>query len=349
MTTSTPSYISGWDIGGAHVKVARCDREGNVLDVIQVACPLWQGIEHLASAIETIFKQLNNQHDIAAITMTGELVDIFPNRQVGVAGILTCVAQYIEPDKIRVYAADAGWLSPDQATKQWQQVASRNWQASASLVAQTLSEGLFVDIGSTTCDIIPFHNSLAISDGENDFERQTSRELLYTGAIRTPLIALSQTAPFNGKLVSLAAEVFATSADCWCLLGLLDPQSIQDNSADGQPWDADFCASRIARLLGTDSDQANSAQWIQLAQWFTEQQCHLISNAMLHVLSAHSELAADAPIIGAGVGRFIAKACALRLNRTYQDFNDILSSPHAASADHAPAVAVALLAQQKLP
>lgn len=349
MTTSTSSYISGWDIGGAHVKVARCNREGNVLDVIQVACPLWQGIEHLASAIETVFKQLNNQYDIAAITMTGELVDIFPNRQAGVAGILACVTQYIEHDKIRVYGADAGWLSPNQATKQWQQVASRNWQASASLVAQTLSDGLFVDIGSTTCDIIPFHNGLAIPHGVDDFERQTSRELLYTGAIRTPLIALSQTASFNGQLVSLAAEVFATTGDCWCLLGLLDPQSIQDNSADGQPWHTDFCASRIARLLGTDSHQANSAQWRQLAQWFAEQQGHLISNAMLQVLSAHSELAEDAPIIGAGVGRFIAKACAQRLNRTYQDFNNILSSPHAASADHAPAVAVALLAQQQLP
>ncbi|KKL88231.1 hypothetical protein LCGC14_1926770, partial [marine sediment metagenome] len=295
------------------------------------------------------FAQLNNQQDIAAITMTGELVDIFPNREVGVAGILACVAQYIDNDKIMVYGAEAGWLSPKQATKQWQNVASRNWQASASLVAQVIPEGLFVDIGSTTCDIIPLAHGLAIPHGVDDFQRQTSRELLYTGAIRTPLIALSQHAPFNGRLVSLAAEVFATTADCWCLLDLLDPASIQDNSADGQPWQADFCASRIARLLGTDANQANMAQWQQLAQWFAEQQSHLISNAMLQVLSAHSNLAADAPIIGAGVGRFIIEACAQRLNRPYLDFNEILLYKHSASADHAPAVAVALLAQQQLP
>ena len=347
--TQTPFYISGWDIGGAHIKVARCDQDGNLHDVIQVACPLWQGIDQLASAIKSVFRQLDNQHDIAAITMTGELVDIFPNREAGVAGILACIAQYIDDDKIMVYGAEAGWLNPQQATKQWQHVASRNWQASASLVAQVIPEGLFVDIGSTTCDIIPFSNGLAIPRGLDDFERQTSRELLYTGAIRTPLIALGQQAPFNGRLISLAAEVFATTGDCWCLLGLLDPASIQDNSADGQPWQADFCASRIARLLGTDANQANMAQWQQLAQWFAEQQSHLISNAMLQVLSAHSNLAADAPIIGAGVGRFIIEACAQRLNRPYLDFNEILSSKHSASADHAPAVAVALLAQQQLP
>jgi probable H4MPT-linked C1 transfer pathway protein len=347
--TQTSSYISGWDIGGAHIKVARCDQDGNIQHVIQIACPLWQGIDQLATAIECVFKQLDNQHDIAAITMTGELVDIFSNREVGVAGILACLSQYIDDDKIMVYGAEAGWLKPEQAVQQWQQVASRNWQASASLVAQQIPEGLFVDIGSTTCDIIPIGNGLAIPLGFDDFERQTTRELLYTGAIRTPLIALSQHAPFNGRLVSLAAEVFATTADCWCLLGLIDPTSIQDNSADGQPWQADFCASRIARLLGTDANQANMPQWQQLAQWFAEQQSHLVSNAMLHVLSVNSSLAADAPIIGAGIGRFIAKSCALRLNRPYLDFNEILSSKHSASADHAPAVAVALLAQQQLP
>ncbi len=347
--TQTPSYTSGWDIGGAHVKVARCDPLGNIQDLIQVACPLWQGIDQLATAIESVFIQLGNQDDIAAITMTGELVDIFPDRQAGVAEILACVAKYIDPEKIVVYAAEAGWLKPELASKHWQSVASRNWQASASLVAQAIPEGLFVDIGSTTCDIIPLSSGLAIPQGLDDFGRQTSRELLYTGAIRTPLIALSQHAPFNGTLVSLAAEVFATTGDCWCLLGLLEPTSIQDNSADGQPWHIDFCASRIARLLGTDANQANLAQWKQLAQWFAEQQSHLISSAMLQVLSAHSELVADAPIIGAGVGRFIAKACAQRLNRPYLDFNEILSSQHPASADHAPAVAVALLAQQQLP
>ena len=330
--TQTSPYISGWDIGGAHIKVARCDHDGNLQDVIQIACPLWQGIDQLATAIESVFAQLGNQHDFAAITMTGELADIFPNREAGVAGILACIALYIEHDKIMVYGAEAGWLQPEQAVQQWQNVASRNWQASASLVAQTIPEGLFVDIGSTTCDIIPLSKGLATPHGFDDFERQTSRELLYTGAI-----------------ISLAAEVFATAGDCWCLLGLLEPTSIQDNSADGQPWQADFCASRIARLLGTDANQATLTQWKQLAQWFAEQQSHLISNAMLQVLSAHSELAADAPIIGAGVGRFIAQACAHRLNRPYLDFNEISSSKHLASADHAPAVAVALLAQQQLP
>ena len=127
------------------------------------------------------------------------------------------------------------------------------------------------------------------------------------------------------------------------------PDAIQDNSADGQPWDIKSCASRIARLLGTDSAEAEQQQWRQLAQWFAEQQSHQITKAILQVLSAHSKLPTDAPIIGAGVGRFIVKQCAKRLNRPYQDFHDVISSSDPHASDHAPAVAVALLAKQKLP
>jgi len=341
--------LSGWDIGGAHIKVARCDSQGHLIHVIQVPCPLWQGIEQLEQAIESVFEQLNNQNDLAAITMTGELVDIFADRQAGVAGILACLSTYIPADNTLVYAAELGWLAPNQAAQQWQHIASRNWQASATLVAQTISEGVFVDIGSTTCDIIPLRSNMAVPQECDDFGRQTSRELLYTGAIRTPLIALSQTAPFNGQLISLAAEVFATTGDCWRLLGKISPSTIQDTSADGQPWEVNDCASRIARLLGTDSSQAEHKQWVGLAQWFAEKQSHQIANALLQVISAHSKLPSDAPLIGAGVGRFIVKECANRLNRPYIDFHDVISSSDNCASDHAPAVAVALLAKQKLP
>lgn len=340
--------ISGWDIGGAHLKVARCDDNGNNFQIIQLSCPLWQGIEFLEQAIETILTELGSQHDLTAITMTGELVDIFADRQSGVAEILNCVAKYIEAKNIKVYGAQAGWLNIEQATQQWQMVASRNWQASASIAAAHQQNGLFIDIGSTTCDIIALVDGKENPRGFSDLERQTSHELLYTGAIRTPLISLCQSAPFNGELVSLAAEVFATTGDCWVLLDRLNPKSIQDSSADNKPWQPQFCANRIAHLLGTDATPTQLQPWQQLAQWFAQQQCHLIINAILHVISSHKTLPVNAPIIGAGVGRFIIKMCAQQLSRPYQDFHDLIAIPHPEVSDHAPAVAIALLAQQQL-
>lgn len=346
--TQQPTFFSGWDIGGAHLKVARCDHNGRLVDVIQIACPLWKGIEYLEKAIQIAQQQLNNIDDIMVVTMTGELADIFPNRQTGVSQIINCFAATIQSDKIHVFSGDLDWLSPSKGIEQWQTVASRNWQASANFTAQTIKNGLFIDIGSTTCDIIPIHNHHAVHQGSDDHHRQLSRELLYTGTIRTPLIALTDTAPFKGRLVSLAAEVFATTGDCWCLLDQLNPNAIQDISADGQPWQKADCAKRIARLIGCDAIESNAAHWKQLAQWFAQQQIHLAIDACLQVLSNHIEIDEQAPIIGAGIGRFIAKICAIQLNRPYIDFSTLTTPSMAVAADHAPSVAITLLAQQQL-
>jgi (4-(4-[2-(gamma-L-glutamylamino)ethyl]phenoxymethyl)furan-2-yl)methanamine synthase len=346
--TTTNSFITGWDIGGAHLKVARSDLQGNLITILQIPCPLWQGMEYLELAIQSVHQQLGNQHDIAAITMTGELVDIFPDRQTGVKQILDCINKFVPKENIFIYAGRLGWLNTDSAEQNWPHIASQNWQASANFVTSKIANGLFVDVGSTTCDIIPIKQGKIIASGFTDQQRQASRELLYTGAIRTPLIALSNIAPFHGELVSLAAEVFATTGDVWCLLNRLSADEIQDISADGKSWDKEDCARRLARLLGADVIDPEQTQWQQLAQWFALQQVHQIGNACLQVLSAHPSLTSDYPIIGAGVGRFIAQQCADHLGRNYIDFSSLVSPQSGSAADHAPAVALALLAQQQL-
>jgi hypothetical protein len=54
-----------------------------------------------------------------------------------------------------------------------------------------------------------------------------------------------------------------------------------------------------------------------------------------------------APIVGAGVGRFVAKKLARRLRRPYRDFSGLVRASGADAswiASCAPAIAVALLA-----
>ncbi len=339
----TSSLITGWDIGGAHVKVAQCTSTGQLIDVFELSCPLWLGLEHLSNAINTARQQLapSTRH---AITMTGELVDLFPNRQAGVAAILTHFNQHIPAEQCQVYAGQTQWLSPNNAQQSWPQVASQNWQASATYAAQKISDGLFVDVGSTTSDIIAIsqHQSQAVAF--NDFERQIAHELYYAGAIRTPLIAIAHQAQFQQNTVPLAAEFFATTADCWILTNALQAESINDQSADGKSWQKHHCVQRIARLLGTDADAHPMTEWIQLARWFNQQQTLRLSQACQHVIQQHPELPDSAPLIGAGVGRFMVKLCAEQLARPYLEFDALLDNSHQHAADHAPAVAVALLA-----
>lgn len=346
MTEQHHAGFCGWDIGGAHLKVARCDKDGKLQQVLQFPCALWRGIDELAHSLRQAMTALNCGSDIHVITMTGELVDAFVNRQQGVKAILNCVAGLLPADACRVYAGQQGWLRLEQAKVDWQAVASRNWQASAMFAAGRLETGLFLDIGSTTCDIVPFTEHQIQPRGINDHERQRGGSLVYTGAIRTPLMAIADKAPLNGDFVPLAAEWFASSGDIWCLLTKLAEGNIQDDSADGQPWSKLHCRQRLARMLATDADQASDQQWQLVALWFAEKQLQTITEACLQVMTT-CPLSADTPLVGAGVGRFMVKACAERLYRPYIDFSELCQDV-AAAADHAPAAALALLAQQQL-
>lgn len=336
---------SGWDIGGAHLKVARSDNNGNLLNVIQLPCALWKGIDQLQIAFAEAKQQLNNEADHHVITMTGELVDAFQNRQQGVAEIIDCACQHLS-DNIKVYAGQNGWLTAPAAKSDWLKVASMNWQASAMLAATHLDNGLFIDIGSTTCDIIPVIQQQIAPVGYTDHDRQKQGELVYTGAIRTPLMAITDSAPFNGQQIRLTAEWFASTADIWCILNKLDADTIQDSSADGQPWSNLACQRRLARMLATDVETASEQQWQNVARWFAEKQVQRVTEACLQILSSHEGIGSHASIVGAGVGRFIVELCAQRLDMPYIDFTDFCNGNKSA-AEHAPATALALLAQHE--
>ena len=148
--------VVGWDIGGAHVKASLL-RGGEVVDAAQWPCPLWQGLQHLHHALAAAQQRwpalLQAEH---AVTMTGEMVDLFVDREDGVQRIAAVLAQTFAPATLHFFAGDAGWCGPDQVAAQWRHVASANWLATALHAAMQVAEhdALLVDIGSTTTDVV---------------------------------------------------------------------------------------------------------------------------------------------------------------------------------------------------
>ena len=99
-------------------------------------------------------------------------------------------------------------------------------------------------------------------------------------------------------------------------------------------------------MLGRDASEAELGEWMALARYFAD--CQLGANRRCCTCSRRARRAsAEAPVVGAGCGRFVAKALAERLGRPYLDFAEIIdAAPEARemAARCAPAVAVALLA-----
>lgn len=342
--------VTGFDVGGAHLKAAQVTRDGRVTAALQVPCALWQGLDRLEVALTEALGRLAPVR-VAAVTMTGELADLFPDRATGVRALITAVRAGLPDARHLIYAGRAGFLAPEAAGTRPHEVASANWYATATLAARRVGEGLLVDIGSTTTDALVLAGGEVRALGWSDRERLAAGELIYTGLTRTPVMAVADRAPFGGRWHGLTAEHFATMADVHRVLGTLDEAADQHPAADNGPKTAEASARRLARMIGADLADGSMAEWRRLAGWLAAAQRRTIEDALRLALS-RGLLGETAPLVGVGCGRLVVEQLARDLKRPYRDFAGLLAAePDAAgwSATCAPAVAVAALAAEALP
>lgn len=345
---STSGHILGWDVGGAHLKRAVLAPNGALLSVDMAACPLWQGLDRLDGALAAMPVAGEGR---SFVTMTGELTDLWSDRASGVAGLSAALTARLGVDTL-IYAGRDGFVPAAAAPAHAAAVASANWHATASALAGICGDGVLVDVGSTTTDIISFAGKSLCFRGYADCERMESGELVYSGAVRTPVMALAQTLPFRGRPVPLMAEHFATTADIYRLTGDLPEGADLHPTADGQQKTREASARRLLRMVGRDlgprrhGETATLAEAEALAAFAAEVQLHRLAGALAQVLSASGTPPGSA-LIGAGVGRFLVEKLAARSERPYRDAGLLLAGNAAfasAAADCAPAVAVARIA-----
>jgi (4-(4-[2-(gamma-L-glutamylamino)ethyl]phenoxymethyl)furan-2-yl)methanamine synthase len=345
MTTN----IMGWDIGGAHLKVAIIQPPATVTAIYQRPCQLWKGIDKLQLAVQAILAETTLPINRHVLTMTGELVDLFENRDDGVRQILAAMIAFLGARNLMVYAGKDGILRiADVKSNHYAAIASANWLASASWAAQQVGSGLFVDIGSTTTDILLLHDAKVLAQGYTDYERLLSQELVYTGIVRTAVMAAAQSVQDKGNEVGIMTEYFATMADVYRLTGELNELHDQCDTADGAEKTVAASAKRLARMVGCDYDENELTRWETVAFNLRGQQMAKIQSACQRHMG-RIQLPTNAPLVGAGIGRFLVKEMASNLGRAYIDFSELFSvsieqdDGHTAS-DCAAAVAVAALA-----
>ena len=335
--------IFGWDLGGAHIKLAVLDAHGKLDRVAQLPCELWKGLDRLESALHELTCEAAHGA-VHAITMTGELADLFPDRASGVAAIVEAFLHVVPAPDALVFAGSR-FVSARDAALHWHEVASANWRATAELAAQWLPQALILDIGSTTTDIVLVSDGKVQAQAEDDHGRLAREELLYTGVVRTPLMAVAPRVPFAGEWVCVIAEHFATTADLYRITGELAPAFDQAATADGRGRSKLESARRLARMIGLDLEQASAHAWDRLATWLSRAQLQRVRLACDRHLS-RGLLDAQAPIVGLGVGAFLAVRVARELDRPYLDFAALagVAAEHAEAVDVCgPAFAVASL------
>jgi (4-(4-[2-(gamma-L-glutamylamino)ethyl]phenoxymethyl)furan-2-yl)methanamine synthase len=337
------TMTTGWDVGGAHLKAALIE-DGALRAVRQLPCPLWRGLDQFDRALETVLDDwpMAGKH---AVTLTGEMVDLFPDRANGVATLSERLTTRLG-GSIRLFAGRHGLVDAGQAGDLAADIASANWRASAMWIGRRLADAVLIDIGSTTTDIIAIALGRVATDSISDADRLAGGELVYTGTVRTPVCALADRVPWRSRWQTLCNEFFATAADVHRLLEQLPEGADLHETADGRGKSVAESTARLARMLGLDAADGHPEEWRRVADHLARRQLERIRDGLDLVLST-IPLPDDAPLVGAGIGRFLVERLALLCNRPYHSFGTLCTDDpmlQAQAADCAPAVAVGLLA-----
>jgi probable H4MPT-linked C1 transfer pathway protein len=335
LTENTFNY-AGWDIGGAHVKLAYIDN--HILCVQQWDCPLWKGLNELESVLQTALKGIPDYIQDHNVTMTGELVDIFTSRDRGVKEIMRVFLEQVGSEEYVKFFSREGLVDHKQALLNTTSIASANWIASGRCVSKKNDNVVFVDMGSTTTDVLSINDGVLNLNGLTDFERLRSGELVYTGVVRSCVNTICQEIPYKGDLIPLMAEYFSMSADVYRILEWLPDHADYGSTMDGQAKDKTSSMRRLARMIGEDYQEKDQQQWISVAQYIADQQMEKVKKSLMRYYQNKSI------IVGAGVGRFLIEKIANTMSADYRDFTQYIIPDgvdyQSNASDCAPAVAL---------
>ncbi len=289
------------DIGGANLKAA--DGQGFA---VSHPFPMWENPRQLTDALRAMIALVPKVDHIAA-TMTGELADFFTTKAEGVKFILNALQVAADGRHTRVYLTNGKLVSLQTAMRQPLLAASSNWHALASFAGRYAPEGsgLLVDVGSTTCDMIPMVDGVPVTIGKTDPNRMVNGELVYSGVQRSPVCAVASLVPWRGRKCPLAQELFATMWDVYLMLGDLPEEPNATNTADHRPATKVAARDRLARSICADRETFSETDARLMADALAQAQLRKIA-AIAVQLIARLQLPPHTVVIS-GRGEFLAR------------------------------------------
>lgn len=334
-------YCIGWDIGGANIKASLISLKEPEQVVIQVNdyFEMWQDFQALASTLTDIVEQMIpiTEVDSMAVTITAELADAFRTKEEGVRFVVHSLEKAFPSTSVHILTTDATFVSLQQAVAMTLKVSAANWIATASMVAKQASNAMFMDMGSTTTDIIPICDGGIVVNGKTDPGRLTYGELVYTGMLRNNVCSLVDRVPVDGKWLTVSSEYFVTTGDIHLLLQHISPEQFTAATADGRPAIYQYSLERLARLVCADINMMSEESLLALARFVSEKQMQRITDNLLHVASRFPQ-SQDWPVVVTGLGEELCAQCGERAGMKVLRWHHLFpNSPGLAAPSHAVA------------
>ncbi|MDF0589936.1 hydantoinase/oxoprolinase family protein [Candidatus Methanocrinis natronophilus] len=317
--------ILGLDVGGANTKAASSDGLFTKIEYL----PLWK-----EAPLIPFLRRISAEAapEALAVVMTGELADTFPDKRTGVLAIMGAVKRAFSCP-VSFWGVDGfGWSEISD-------LAAANWSASAALVSQEIGDSLFVDMGSTTTDLIPIKGRAMAA--RTDFERLGRGELIYSGLLRTNLAALLGYVEIKRMKVPLSSELFAVTADAHLVGGRISEGDYAVEPPDGGVRDRQSALRRLARTVCADLGEIGPEAAEEIGRQAAARQLSRLTDGIRRQSQVHNLSLVVAAGIGDGLIEEAARDLGLECVRLSKIYGSRVS-------DAFPAYAAARLLEMRM-
>ncbi|MHA1683871.1 MAG: hydantoinase/oxoprolinase family protein [Promethearchaeota archaeon] len=323
--------LIGLDVGGVNIKCASIlKKEGDPLDADAIYStkrhyPLWENSraglegelrdvlqEHVSWHEKSMRRETIKSIHVAA-SITGELSDAYASKREGIIEITAAMEAATKHAgeqcecSVRgpLFVSTGGTLlNREDAMQNHRLVSAANWYATATWLGAIdgcINNGLLVDIGSTTTDIIPIIQGIVHPFGRTDFDRLESGELLYTGVLRPTIPSISHAVPVRNAMIPVSFEKFALMADVHLLLGYISQAEYDCETADGRDKSPGNCEKRLARMVCEDAEVLGNDAVMEIARYLHRAQVKRIRESIEKVLARVE--------VEHGIGRNLLSIC----------------------------------------
>lgn len=277
--------IMGLDIGGANTDCSIIELKNNKIVSVKnyrEYFPMWKKNDRLKKVLQKFCKN-EDYIDVVCVSMTAELADGYESKKEGVTDISKKVIEVFSDNEV-YFVTFNGLKSYDELQKDKLSAAAANWIGTSELIKYIGEDCIFMDIGSTTTDIIPIKNFHECASGHSDLERLSTGELIYTGMLRTNLASIVHNVMVHNKKTRVSSELFTITADIHMILGNIKENDYTCTTPDNNKKDIVSCKRRLARLVCADLDSLSDEEIFKIAEYIQEKQIEQIIEGLTEVV-----------------------------------------------------------------
>ena len=309
--------ILGIDVGGANTKVATSD--GSFVRLIYA--PLWRNKAVIYDVLADVKRRLEAEGkgiEAVGVVMTGEICGCFNTKREGVLYIKKVVSTMFE--NVKFFNTDCAFKNSSSGGEDPLSFAATNWLASAKFLSEQYKNAIFVDIGSTTTDVIPIVEG-KVKAKRTDLERLKYGELIYSGVLRTGVAHLLKRVKVRGEEYGTSSELFTITADAYLVLGCITNDDYrcekpcnyfvnEEVKKENEDKNRISAMQRLARVLCSDLEEIGEEGAVGIAEQVKEAQVEELIDPIKRIKAKYGlEM-----VVSAGIGDFIAKEAADSLN-----------------------------------